>query len=367
MTRGTSVGAEILKSQRLLWLDAAKGGAIILVVLHHSILSLTASDMAHPAYIQLDALLKQMRMPLFFFASGIATSFLIHLPVRELFARKLLPIAWIFFFWSLVLGIAFEGVAQTAPWAQGGALWYLANVFFHPGYGMWFVLALGLMCLIAFQTRSLSPVLVIAAALAMTIHNDLSLFPRRFPLFPDWIVHNFLNYTLFFFLGLYSPRVIEIGAFSPPQIWRFLAAGLTAFAALNILGHLSPKFLELSQTLRATSGTVVGLCAALLVSRLERIGPALAWFGTRSLGVFVGHGLILIPLAWLLNHYAHEVPAAAVAFPPLLTLLSVAGSVMLFEALCRLRLTWLYVLPPRVGRAIASRVPVLPDNAGRVP
>ncbi len=338
-----------------------------MVVLHHSILSLTAADMSHPAYVHVDALLKQMRMPLFFFASGIATSFLIQLPVREFFARKLLPIAWIFFFWSLVLGLAFEGVARTAPWAEGGALWYLANVFFDPSYGMWFVLALGLMCLIAFLTRSISPVLVIAGALAMTIHNDLSLYPRRFPLYPDWIVHNFLNYTLFFFLGLYSPRVIDLSTFSSSQIWRFLAAGVTAFAALNILGHLSPKLFELSQTLRAMSGTVVGLCTALLVSRLDRIGPALAWFGTRSLGVFVGHGLILIPLAWLLNRSAHAVPGASVAFPLLLTLLSVAGSVMLFEALCRLRLTWFYVLPPQVGRAIASRVPDIPGIAGRVP
>jgi uncharacterized membrane protein YcfT len=346
---------------RLVWLDVARGGAIILVVFHHAILLLSKQDLAHSVYIDIDFALKQMRMPLFFLASGIATSFVIDLPRREFFARKLLPIAWIFIFWSLVLGVAFEGIASAPIWSERGILGYLAEVLHDPNYGMWFVLALGGMCLVAMLVRDLPPAIVLIAALAMTIHNDLSLYPRHFPVYPDWMVHNFLNYSLFFFFGLSGSRIIQRHTFTRTQVLALLASATVLFAVLNYIGHHSARIFEMTQTLRALSGATIGCAVAILLSRLDKIGDLFSWFGRRSLGVFVGHGLFLIPLVQLLLGFRDMIPTWAGAFLPiLLTSASVAGAILLFESLTRLRLQWLYVLPPQVGRAIVGQTPAVP-------
>lgn len=343
-----------MSKQRLEWLDVAKGGAIMLVVLHHAILMLGPVELAAPIYHKIDFLLRQARMPLFFLASGIATSFVIGLPRREFFARKLLPIAWIFLFWSLVLGIAFDGAANALPWAADGAIPYLLKALIKPSYGMWFVLALGLVTLAAMLFRDAPPYLILGLALLMTLHNDLGLWPRHFPIYPNWMVHNILNYSVFFFAGLYGRQLIIQGFTAPRRAVAALACAAAAFTILNLVGAESKPIFKMSQTLRALSGAMIGLGLSILISRTPVLGPALSWFGKRSLGVFVGHGLFLIPFIQLLPEALHGSDRLALLMPVVATAIAVTGSILLFLGLSRVGLRWLYILPPHVGRALLS-------------
>ncbi len=346
-----------MSTQRLDWLDAAKGGAILLVVFHHSLLWLEDADLVHPIYERINYLLKQARMPLFFLASGVAASFIHRAPGRDYAAFKLLPIAWIYLAWTVIHGFAFEGLAFAAPWSAGGLFGYLPAALAAPSHGLWFVFALGVMCAVALLVRALPPALVLGGALWMTLHNDFGLWPRRFPVFPDWIVHNIFDYSVFFFAGLYGARRIIAAAASPRTMAALLVAALAGFAALNLLALQSDTLYWRTQTLRAVGGAAIGLSAAVLVSRPPRIGAALAWFGQRSLGVFLGHGFFLVPFATLLPASIHGSARFGALMPLAATVVAVAGSTLLYLGLAKIGLKWIYILPKSAGRAVLERWP----------
>lgn len=83
-----------MSSERLAWLDAAKGGAIVLVVFHHSLLHADDLGLAPRLYETANYYLRQMRMPMFFLASGLATSFLLHRPAGQYLSRRVVPTLW---------------------------------------------------------------------------------------------------------------------------------------------------------------------------------------------------------------------------------------------------------------------------------
>jgi len=340
--------------QRLAWLDAAKGGAILLVVLHHVVLWLQPVDLVAPIFVTADHLLKQARMPLFFLASGIATSFIHKAPRGEFVVFKLLPIAWIFVLWTAVYGLALEGAAQSPPWSAGGLLFYLPGALIAGDHGMWFVMALGLMCLAALITRNFPPTIVLGLALAMTLYNDITAWPYHFPVFPDWIVHNLLNYAIFFFAGLYGSQYFIKRAGSPRTMRVVLISALLGFIAVNVAVIAAEAWFWRTQTVRAILGTAIGFSAAVLLSEVPKIGPALSWFGQRSLGVFLGHGLFLVPFVTLLPSGISGSTIWGHVMPLIATCIAVAGSLLLYLGLERIGLRWVYILPKRVGRSLLA-------------
>lgn len=345
-------------SSRLQWLDVAKGGAILLVVLHHSILVSSDHDLTHDAFHSLDYYLKQMRMPLFFLASGITTSFVMSRSSRDYIATKLLPIAWIFLFWTIVLGVVLDGVFEAAPWDEGGLFHYLAEAIVHPKYGMWFVLVLGILSAVALLLRNVPPGIVFVGSLALTLANDLSLMPASFGPFAKFMVHNLFDYAFFYFIGLYSTQVIVSAVSSPKRTLVTLAVAVIAFVCLNMLVKFgSSHYFLMTQTARATAGAAIGLCLAVLISQWNAAGETLSWVGKRSLGIFVAHGLFLFPLARYLGERMEGVEHAGLITPPLITVAAVIGSLLLYLSLSRAGLTWLYILPSRVGHRIMSAVP----------
>ena len=344
-----------MTKQRLDWLDAAKGGAILLVAFHHSILWLQPAELAHPIYDQIDYLLKQARMPLFFLASGIAASFIYQAPRREYFAFKLLPIAWIYILWTIIYGFAFEGVGSAWPWQAGGLFDYLPKAMVAPDHGLWFVFALWIVCFLAIITRGLPQWLVLAGALGMTLHNDFGLPPYYYPVFPNWIVHNILNYTVFFFVGLFGARRIIEGVVSIRTMWTLLGVSVLGFIAVNLIAAQSETLFWRTQTLRAAGGTGIGLALSVLLTRVDRLGPALAWFGQRSLGVFLGHGLFLVPLVTLLPASLHGSETLSTVMPLIVTVIVSAAATLLYLGASRIGLRWLYILPKSVGRSLLDR------------
>lgn len=291
-------------------------------------------------------------MPLFFLASGIAAALIHKASRRDYIAGKLVPIAWIFLVWSVILSVSLDWSITAAPWAPGGVMSDPVSSVAEPKHGLWFVQALWVMCLMALLVRGMPPVLVLVLATAMTLHNDIGLWPRHFPVFADWIVHNLLDYTLFFFAGLFGSKFIISHAASVRTMLLLLAGGLLTFASLNIVAWEADHIFSRTQTLRAAAGVAIGLSVSVLVSQLQLVGFALSWFGQRSLGVFLGHGLFMVPVATQLPEAIHGSTGLSVVMPLALTVFSVAGSILLYLALSRIGLKWLYVMPKHwVGRA----------------
>lgn len=336
--------------QRLLWLDAAKGGAIVLVVLHHSIIHASAAGIADSLYGSLDHYLRQMRMPLFFIASGITTSFAINSTPSQYLTRKVLPICWILLVWTLILGLVFQDFILSHPFGADGVFAYVMHGFLQPDYGLWFVVAILWMSVLAYLVRDLPPWLVLTIAFVIAALIGFGLGPQTIPPLSDHLVNQVLSYGFFFFLGLYGRNIIVTFANRPRYVAVAFLVSAIVFVFFNKFpaGIDAPALFTRSGVLRSLAGATAGLCIAIAASRMAVIGEWLSWFGNRSLSIFVAHGLFLIPLAgWPLLLFA-DMRVAELVAPALLAALSIAGSLLLYQALIWLHMRWLYRLPIRI-------------------
>ncbi len=343
-----------MTNTRLKWLDAAKGIAIILVVLHHSILWLDKVDLVHPVYVQIDHFMKQARMPLFFLASGIALKYIYQKPPSEFVAYKLLPIAWIYMVWTVICGIAFDDVLSL-PFLGGESIAiYFAKAMVQPTHGLWFVLALGVMCFLALITRQLPSMVVLAGTLAMTLYNDMGLHPAYFPIVSDAVVHNILNYCLFFFVGLFFSDLIIKEANSRNRMLALLGLSFIGFIIANWLAFQSEALFWQTQTVRAVCGTAIGFAVSVLLTRIDQVGSAMSWMGKRSLGIFLGHGLFLVPIVVYMPEAFRGAETLQTIAPILATALCVGGATALYLLLSRIGLRWIYIFPKDKARAIVE-------------
>ena len=342
------------------WLDVAKGGAILLVVLHHAFLQLSGQGIQSAIYAPLDDLLKQVRMPTFFLASGIATSFLIGRSRTEFVARKLLPMAWIFLVWTVVLGLLSAVDPTAAPLSDDGVVTYVGEALVRPTNGMWFVWGLGLLTLAAFLVRRLPPALVLGGVAGLAVASGFGLVPHEAGPFLPWVVRNVTGYAFLFFAGLYLPAAFQRLAADPRRLaGATLAATATLIAvcALDLAqgGGLTAEW----QPVRSLAGGLAGLGVAMGVAALPILGGWLEWVGARSLAIFVGHGVFLLPFERLAGRSlaaADPSEAARLATGLGLAVAAVLTALLLHAALTRLRLGWLYVLPPTVGRRAGDAI-----------
>ena len=347
------------RQRRLSWLDVAKGGAVILVALFHSTFYLDGTGLVHAGYGPLNDILVQLRMPTFFLASGITTSFLLSRARDEYVARKILPLVWILLVWSFLRDIVLLQFDPFSGDPSTGVGHFVHNLLLSPNAGMWFVWSIAVLSILAVLVRGVPWVLTVAVALAASILVSTGRFPVGATPLSSFLVENFLTYAYLFFVGVgLAALFTDIGASGRRAAALFVLGGLgfVAANAVDLLGDGDRS--GASAALRITFGALFGLATAMLVDRVAPLGRWMCWAGRRSLGIYVGHSLFmfwivrLAPDAWIDGLAATA--AGPVLSPVLLTAISVAGALLLNEALVRARLGWLYVLPPDVGRRIVA-------------
>lgn len=94
---------------REVWVDTAKGIAIILVVLFHAIIF---SDRVGLAWLWPvpAGILDTFRMPLFFFAAGLFASKALGMSFADLTRTRLLRLVWLYVLWSFIWAVVFTFV-----------------------------------------------------------------------------------------------------------------------------------------------------------------------------------------------------------------------------------------------------------------
>lgn len=326
----------------------AKGGAIILVVLHHCVIHLWAQDLVHSAYTVADHFLKQMRMPLFLLASGIATSFLYRRSGREFVARKIVPIAWLLVVWTVVLSGFFSLVEGEWDGSLAGLLGFGGGILRSlalPEGQLWFVWVLGILSGAAFLSRSLPPLALLAGCSALTLASDVA-NAAHFAMFPQSLaLANLIDYALLFFLGLVGRQVIIRWAERTDWVILGMLVGGAIFIALNVCSYCFSVVFDWTHTLRALTGAALALGGAVLVSRQRHASTVLAWFGQRSLQIFLGHGLILVPLCAALGRIEDAPAIWSMVLPLLMTVCAVGGALLVHAGLSALGLGAVYGLP----------------------
>jgi len=156
-------------SNRVDWVDYAKGICIVMVVMMHSVLGVELAAGQTGFMHALVTFAKPFRMPDFFLISGLFLALVIDRDWRTYLDRKVVHFAYFYLLWvTIQFGFKAPAFAAESGWAHAGYL-YLES-FIEPFGTLWFIYLLPIFFVVTKATRRLPPFLIwsLAAVLEMT-------------------------------------------------------------------------------------------------------------------------------------------------------------------------------------------------------
>lgn len=362
------MAASAARAGRVGWVDLAKGICILLVVAYHVNLdpfpSAAIAALLRPTGV--------LRMPLFFFVSGLFAGRLLVGDGRWLLRRRVWPWAFPFTLWTVIyLG----GMHREGPAA-------IAAQLVTPTSHMWFLQALIVYSVATWATRRLPRGAVLALAIALALAG---------PLLWGWSPWNqILRWWPAFLLGM-GARELLVGARTGELTRGRLAWWAAGAAALWLLGQLlrgqvtipagpaQPPALHAAAQLvwltRAPAGVALALALAIWLDRRER-GPLgalarrLRAIGRRTLAIYLTHIPVDILLEYRLIGSSERLTALGEAAPWAVSIAAFAICLAAARALEALAgnvawLRWLVYAPELPGSAAPSAPPASPSSATR--
>lgn len=345
------------------WADVGKGAGIVLVVLWH----VTRKDylqlpwhLAVPvsgAWGTFSEVLLPVRMPLFFFVSGLFAVRVVRRPWPQVWTGRVAPVLWLFVLWTLVHTLVLRLTPGFDTAVAGDPVALLVQLTITPG-NLWFLLALGVYTAVARATRA-APGLALTAALALSAVASAGLVPtpgNRMGL---------LTNLVWFLLGVHGvarPRRapgsqrVRPSPTAPLPVVVLLVVGFAVGAGLW-QGLDADAWFGVGPLL-GLLGVLSGVAVSGAVARTARLGPALAWIGRRTLPVCVLH-LPLVALVHLVSarlvvgRPASSVVLAAV-YPVVVTTAVVVICLVLQRLVASSPAWWLLAAPWR-GRPARLR------------
>ena len=165
---GTSAVTE--RSERIDWVDYAKGICIVMVVMMHSVLGVEAAAGQTGFMHVLVAFAKPFRMPDFFLISGLFLAIVIDRDWRTYLDRKVVHFAYFYVLWvTIQFGFKAPSFAAETGWAHVGFA-YLES-FIEPFGTLWFIYLLPVFFIVTKAARKVPrPLVWTAAALLEMAH-----------------------------------------------------------------------------------------------------------------------------------------------------------------------------------------------------
>ncbi|MBY0383014.1 MAG: acyltransferase family protein [Xanthobacteraceae bacterium] len=175
-------------SERVDWVDYAKGICIIMVVMMHSTLGVELAAGREGFMHLVVAFAKPFRMPDFFLISGLFLPLVINRDWRTYLDRKVVHFFYFYFLWvAIQFGFKAPSFAADGGWAHVGAL-YLES-FIDPFGTLWFIYLLPIFFVVTKAAKSVPPWIVwTLAALLEAAHfntgwTTIDEFAHRFVYF----------------------------------------------------------------------------------------------------------------------------------------------------------------------------------------
>lgn len=342
------MGAALTATERIAWLDVAKGLSIVLVAMFHAHLTAYALGF-RPAYTgPFNVALQPIRMPLFFAISGILAAKALSWPWPEMLRSKVWVFVYIFGLWGLIRWVFFGYVTPNVRSLDEGGDWtQLLTMWVMPSNSLWYIWSLAVFYVVAKAAmRFKAPALAAAFLLACLTWGGV--IP------PSLTSYRISVYLVFFLAGAYYGPLLLAWIPSRPWLVGFLA--LVGFLLLEYvaLPALDRGLLDgVLRTIESVLGLAVGGAVAVLLTRLPPVRDVFATIGRHTLPVYVTHGLIIAVMTQMLAGFA-GIEAWRYLIVPLLVVVSVAGSLALETASRRLGFAWLYQAPslPRAQKPV---------------
>ncbi|HEY0010235.1 MAG TPA: acyltransferase, partial [Tepidisphaeraceae bacterium] len=161
---------------RVIWVDYAKGLSILLVVLYHVLngLAKRRADVPVPAAWDelINPMLEMVRMPLFFFVSGLFVARSAQKDARTYITDKLGAITWPYLIWSIIQAVLLIVLAKVSRGKPDVTLAELPYALaFAPVFQFWFlyVLFMALMLYFALVKLRFRPWMILTVAVGLLL------------------------------------------------------------------------------------------------------------------------------------------------------------------------------------------------------
>lgn len=317
-----------------MWVDTAKGLAIVLVVQFHSVLFLSLVGGTAPFWETLNAPLETFRMPLFFFTAGLFAAATLGLPFRRLMNGRVNRLLWLYALWTFLLTLLFRvfPVDPRAYLESSNPLTWWVFSFVRPNDCTWFVYALAIYFLLGWLIRTIPPVVQLGLAGVLSLAAGL---------LAPWgaTTQKTATYFVFFLLAVHLGPAVRRAA--PAVRWPATLALLGGYAAAAVVAT-GLHVVDLPGV-RLALGLVAAPagCALAVVLSRHRWPAILSWLGRRTLPIYLLHFSIILRLVSVLLVAAVAVPPAiGLILPPVVTAVAIALSLGVYAVSRRVPGLW---------------------------
>lgn len=271
-------------SERVDWVDVAKGFCIFMVVMMHSTLGVEKAA-GEPGWMTYAVeFARPFRMPDFFLLAGLFLASRINAPWRLYLDRKVLHFAYFYALW-LTIQFAFKAPGFAAEVGWGGVLGQYLYAFVEPWGTLWFIYHLALFFVVTRLVKHLPWQLVwcVAAALEIAPVNTGSV-----------LIDEFASRFVYFYSGyLFAGWVFRFAAEVRAERLTALI-GLALWAMLNALlvfnGFADWPLVSLAL---GFAGALAVVAAAALIAGAAASLP-LRWLGEHSIVIYLAFFLPMV-------------------------------------------------------------------------
>jgi uncharacterized membrane protein YcfT len=337
-----------LPSERIDWVDYAKGVCIVMVVMMHSTLGVEAALGEKGWLHHAVAFAKPFRMPDFFLISGLFLACVIDRDWRTYLDRKVVHFAYFYLLW-VTIQFAFKAPGFAAEHGFAGVAGLYLMSFVEPFGTLWFIYLLPVFFVVTKLARGVPPLIVWLIAAALEIA----------PIETGWtMVDEFAGRFVYFYTGyILAPRMFALAAYVQ-QRPAMAVAGLLVWAVFNgfyvMAGADGLPFVSLTLGLMGAAA-VVSLSA--LMAKRDMFAP-LRYCGTHSIVIYLAFFLPMAASRAVLIKTGVITDIGTIS--ALVTLAGVIGALALFWAVRGTSFRFLFERPERFWLVPKPRMALQP-------
>jgi uncharacterized membrane protein YcfT len=339
MTENGTLAPARSVSERIDWVDYAKGICIIMVVMMHSVLGVEAAAGQTSFMHYVVEFARPFRMPDFFLISGLFLFVVIGRDWRTYVDRKVMHFVYFYVLW-LTIQFAFKAPSFAAEigWAGVAKLYLLS--FVDPFGTLWFIYLLPIFFVVTKAIRGLPPLLIWAiAALLESAHVSTG-----------WMVPDeFCGRFVYFYTGyLFASRVFALSDAARARPMLSLGAIALWAIANAIIVHLGHADWPAISLLLGLAGAGAIITAGTLLAKMRWL-DALRFCGEHSIVIYLAFFLPMAVTRTLLLKFAPFLDLGVIAIA--VNVAGVVGALLIWRLALMSRARFLFERPDALWMA----------------
>lgn len=337
-----------LDRSRETWPDIIRGFAIVTIVIYHMGLAITEVGDVHWKFFALCGIFAPIPLSLLFLISGIFSSKLMPGRWSAPLTFRIAGLIYVFVVWTIIEAI-------VSSYLNGSELPFdIIKYVMNPDSTLWFIWALVIFHVVAKLCFNRLWGVLLLTSLAVFILYFGGIIESD-----SFVYRNIFTYAIVFFAGIQIKNIKRINIF---KHWIILLVSSIIYfvASIFIFKGTDSKSGLMIYGLLTWIAIPTAISGAHFLSRLGPVMNPIAWIGRNSLGVYLGHPIVILIMMkadWLVRFVdSASGPAFLLVF--LLGLIAAFLSMTLFIVASGMKFVPLYGPPRFIFAAMKERAPV---------